>query len=83
MNDQEVSIYRLIYSTAGQEISPGHVWGTVEAISTLPCCVPLPATERKVPATMLDANGFLFEHAYADLVEIQAPASHRAASRVA
>jgi hypothetical protein len=73
MTDPTVLIYRLTYVTAGQEVSPGHVWGTVEAIEGLEDCGPVYSSERRVPRAILDAHGFLFEHSHGDIAEIEAP----------
>lgn len=64
MGNPLVPVFRILCSTAGQEISPGHMWGTLEAIATLENCVPIPSTERLVDRSTLDAHGFLFEHSY-------------------
>lgn len=68
--DDTVLIYRLVYSTAGQETSPAHLWGTLEAISHVEGFAPILSTARPVPRSALDAQGFLFEHAYIDFVDI-------------
>lgn len=56
-----MSVFRFTYCTAGQDISPGHMWGTREAIASLRGCRPLEHTERTVHRNLLDASGFYYE----------------------
>ena len=65
-------VYRLVYTTDGQEVSPGHIWGTAEAISSLANCRVIFSSERQVPRASLDVAGFLYEHSYADVRDLRA-----------
>jgi len=71
--DQKVTVFRLMYVTAGQEISPRHMWGTRDAIATLRDCVPVEASAREVHRKLLDPHGFLFEHTASTFAEIDEP----------
>ena len=61
MEQDQLSVYRFVYTTAGQEISPRHMWGTRDAIATLRECAPIQETERHVDSTLVDRHGFYFE----------------------
>ena len=73
MDKSVAPVYRLTYSTAGQEISPGHMWGTLEAIATLRDCAPLRSSERFVPNEALDAYGFYFEETKSVYLQLDEP----------
>jgi hypothetical protein len=60
-DDHKLAVYRFQFSKAGQTISPGHMWGTKDAISTLQDCVPIDDSERRVHRKLLDAAGFYYE----------------------
>jgi len=60
--DQKVTVYRLKSVGPGREIRPRHMWGTREAIASLPDCVPDESSARVVHRKLLDPHGFLFEH---------------------
>ena len=78
MEQEYALVYRLMYSVVGgHEVSPSHIWGTVEAIATLGDSQPIYSTERRVPRRDLDAAGFLYEHSYAGIHDV-APPSLRA-----
>jgi hypothetical protein len=61
MDDSKLQVFRFTYRTVGQDISPGHMWGTREAIATLKGCSPLEATRRDVHRKLLDTSGFYYE----------------------
>lgn len=61
MDDQKLAVYRFQFKTAGQLISPGHMWGTRDAIATLRDCEPIATTERTVNRKLLDMAGFYYE----------------------
>lgn len=63
MDDHKVTVFRFRRIESGREISPRHMWGTEEAIATLPGCEVLPETARRVHRKLLDPSGFYFEHA--------------------
>lgn len=69
--EQFALVYRLIYTVAGQEMSPSHIWGTVEAIASMGNARPVYASERQVVRSDLDAAGFIYEHSYAGIEDIQ------------
>jgi len=70
LDDHKVTVYRLRRVESDREISPQHMWGTEEAIATLPGCEPLPETARRVHRKLLDPTGFYFEHAPSPYVNI-------------
>ncbi len=54
-----VTVYRFFRNERGRRIEPQQMWGTLEAIKTLPDCEPIRESARAVPASSL-ANGFIF-----------------------
>ena len=56
-----MEVFRFTYRTAGRDISPGHMWGTREAIATLRGCLPLEPTGRLIHHELLDPAGFYYE----------------------
>ncbi len=75
--DQKVTVYRLMYATAGRDIMPRHMWGTREAIATLRDCVPVEESAREVHRKLLDPHGFLFEHTPTPYSEIDEPPAEK------
>jgi hypothetical protein len=55
----KVTVYRF-RCRGPHEVSPQRMWGTPEAIATLPDCEPLPGTGRLVHRKLLE-EGFFFE----------------------
>ena len=74
MEDNKLEVFRFTYRTAGQDISPGHMWGTLEAIATLRGCSALEGTVRTVHRKLLDASGFYYEETPTLFVAIEEPA---------
>jgi len=70
LDDHNVTVFRFRRIDSGREISPQHMWGTAEAIATLPGCELRPETARRVHRKLLDVGGFYFEHAPSRYVEI-------------
>ena len=60
--DHFALVYRLLFTMDGEEVTPGHMWGTADAIATIGNCRPLYTTERQVHREMLDAAGFMYDH---------------------
>ena len=73
MEDRDQQVFRFTYRTAGSDISPGHMWGTREAIATLRGCVPIEDTARSVHAKLLDAAGFYYEETPTVFLAIEEP----------
>jgi hypothetical protein len=61
VDDHKLAVYRFQFRTAGQVISPGHMWGTREAIATLKDCELIASSERTVHRKLLDMAGFYYE----------------------
>ena len=71
---QAVTVYRFEFlSPGGRSISPGHMWGTLAAISTLVACTPIQDTARTIHAALLDAAGFYFEQVPSAIIQIEEP----------
>ena len=79
MDDHKLTVYRFTFRAAGQEITPGHMWGTLEAIATLHDCIPLEATERRVHRKLLDMAGFYYEETASLFQHIDEPVPRYAA----
>lgn len=68
-----VTVFRFRFTTLGRVVSPQHMWGTPEAIAQLCDCTP--TTEvRELPAELLDAAGFYYEHTATVFIDIHEPA---------
>jgi len=65
MENNFALVYKLVYTTNEQEVVPGHIWGTADAIEAMENCRPMYTTQRQVMAKDLDAAGFLYEAAQA------------------
>jgi len=65
MENNFALVYKLVYTTHEQEVVPGHIWGTADAIEALGDFRPMYTTQRQVCAKDLDAAGFLYEAAQA------------------
>jgi hypothetical protein len=74
MDDHQHDVFRFTYRTAGQDISPRHMWGTREAIATLRGCVAIEASGRRVHRKLLDAAGFYYEDTPTLFQAIEEPA---------
>ena len=61
MDLQLATVYRFTYPAGLQPVSPERMWGTLEAIATLPGCEPLMDERRDVLTIKLDRHGFYFE----------------------
>ena len=78
MNNDQLAVYRFKFNAQGKEISPGHMWGTLEAISVLADCQPLDDTRRHVARELLDMAGFYYEEAPGVYQAIDTPTPHYA-----
>lgn len=73
MNRQVRRVYRFVFEGAERAISPQFMWGTRDAIATLPACAILEQTERRVEAEELDPLGFYFEQPTGTPLNLEAP----------
>ena len=67
--ENKVTVYRFRKLEAGREISPQHMWGTLEAIAELGA-QPIEETARPVHRKLLEA-GFFFEQAAGNYISIE------------
>jgi hypothetical protein len=74
-----VTVFRFRFTTLGKVVSPKHMWGTPEAIAALCDCTPT-GEVREVPAPLLDAAGFYYEHTPTVFLDIQEPAREAVAA---
>jgi hypothetical protein len=58
-NGATATVYLFVLKEGGREIAPRHMWGTLEAIGTLPGCAPIMESAREVATDSLE-HGFLF-----------------------
>ena len=68
----KVTVYRFCRIADGREISPRHMMGTLEAISMLPDCRPIPLSARIVDVKLLE-GGFFFESTNTSFTHIDEP----------
>jgi len=74
VDDHKLAVYRFQFKTAGQVISPSHMWGTRDAIAALRDCEPIAGTERTVHRELLDMAGFYYEDAPSVFQNLEDPA---------
>ncbi len=67
---RKVTVYRFRCASAGPEVSPQRMWGTPEAIATLPGCELIPGTGRLVHRKLLE-EGFFFEQVNSSYIAIE------------
>ncbi len=66
----KVTVYRFRSIGSGPVVSPQRMWGTPEAIATLPDCEPIPGTGRLVHRKLLE-EGFFFEQVDSAYISIE------------
>ena len=66
----KVTVYRFRSTGSGQSFSPQRMWGTPEAIATLPACELIPGTGRLVHRKLLE-EGFFFEQVNSAYIPIE------------
>ena len=66
----KVTVYRFRSTRGGPAVSPQRMWGTPEAIATLPDCELIPGTGRLVHRKLLE-EGFFFEQVDSAYIAIE------------
>ena len=65
----KITVYRFRSSASGHVVSPQRMWGTPEAIATLPGCELIEGTGRLVHRKLLE-EGFFFEQVDSSYIPI-------------
>ena len=65
----KVTVYRFRSTCGGQVVSPQRMWGTPDAIATLPQCEVIAETGRLVHRKLLE-EGFFFEQVDSSYIAI-------------
>ena len=66
----KITVYRFRSKGAGTVVAPQRMWGTPEAIATLPDCELIPGTGRLVHRKLLE-EGFFFEQVNSAYIPIE------------
>jgi hypothetical protein len=70
--DKKATVYLFVRMENGREIAPNQMWGTLEAIASLPNCRPLMESALEVSEAGLE-SGFLFGRADTVSIHIDEP----------
>lgn len=71
-NTKTVTVYLFMRTEDGREFAPRHMWGTLEAIGTLPGCTPILESACEVAEDSLE-QGFLFRRPDTVTIHIDEP----------
>jgi hypothetical protein len=66
----KITVFRFRSMSGGQVVAPQRMWGTPEAIATLPDCELIPGTGRLVHRKLLE-EGFFFEQVNSAYIPIE------------
>ena len=75
----KITVYRFRSTSGNQVVSPQRMWGTPEAIATLPQCEVIPESGRLVHRKLLE-EGFFFEQVNSAYIAIDEAEGNEGAS---